>query len=29
LMCLLLAVVAAAFRLPRLGRPAEEIFDEV
>ena len=28
-MCLLLAVVAAAFRLPRLGRPAEEIFDEV
>ena len=26
---LLLAVVSAAFRLPRLGFPAEEIFDEV
>lgn len=29
LLCLLLALAAAAFRLPRLGRPAEEIFDEV
>jgi dolichyl-phosphate-mannose-protein mannosyltransferase len=29
LLALLLAVVAAAFRLPRLGFPAEEVFDEV
>jgi dolichyl-phosphate-mannose--protein O-mannosyl transferase len=28
-LCLLLALAAAALRLPRLGRPAEEIFDEV
>jgi len=27
--CLLLALAAAVFRLPRLGRPAEEVFDEV
>jgi dolichyl-phosphate-mannose--protein O-mannosyl transferase len=27
--CLLLMFAAAAFRLPRLGRPAEEVFDEV
>jgi dolichyl-phosphate-mannose--protein O-mannosyl transferase len=27
--CLLLMLVAAIFRLPRLGRPAEEVFDEV
>lgn len=26
---MLFALIAAAFRLPRLGRPAEEIFDEV
>lgn len=29
LVCLMLALAAAAFRLPRLGQPAEEIFDEV
>jgi dolichyl-phosphate-mannose-protein mannosyltransferase len=29
LLALLLAVVAAAFRLPRLGFPTEEVFDEV
>jgi dolichyl-phosphate-mannose--protein O-mannosyl transferase len=28
-LCLLLALVAALFRLPRLGLPSEEIFDEV
>ena len=28
-LALILAVVAAAFRLPRLGFPAEEVFDEV
>jgi dolichyl-phosphate-mannose-protein mannosyltransferase len=27
--CLLLMLTAAVFRLPRLGRPAEEVFDEV
>lgn len=29
LICLLLMLAAAAFRLPRLGLPAEEVFDEV
>jgi len=28
-LCLLLAITAAAFRVPRLGLPDEEIFDEV
>lgn len=28
-LCLLLVIVAAAFRVPRLGLPDEEIFDEV
>ena len=28
-LALFIAVVAAAFRLPRLGFPAEEVFDEV